>query len=335
MKTSMNGRPASSCSIRIRRRSSSKGQINAISASEPDSANMRATSPARRTFSLRSWSEKPRSPLIPWRRLSPSSRKAWPPALHVRLLDPGAMVDLPAPDRPGEQHRRPRRPQRGVAVGPGQAPRWRTTLGLACVVAMTRMTPAPAVAFVCGVDDDEAARRAVRAVVVDEQGLGRVERHPTDLVQVQRRRAVVAAQAVHVQAVLQRLHRGAHRAGRVLQQVRAAHGQGARSSIQHTVASMSCEFVGPVVRPAQHVAPRHGDVVLQRHHHRHRREGLGHLAVRRVDRRDPRRRPRGQHQHLVARAQDTRAPRCRRSPGSPGCPASGCGSRTAPGSAGR
>ena len=40
----------------------------------------------------------------------------------------------------------PDRPQRGEALRPATAGRsWRTTFGLACVAAMTRMTPAPTV----------------------------------------------------------------------------------------------------------------------------------------------------------------------------------------------
>ena len=43
-------------------------------ATVPESANSRATSAVRRTFSSRSLALKPRSPQKPWRRLSPSSR---------------------------------------------------------------------------------------------------------------------------------------------------------------------------------------------------------------------------------------------------------------------
>ena len=85
---------------------------------------------------------------MPWRRLSPSKRNAWPPALHERLLDPGRDRRLSRTRQPGEQDRGALHLERGVAVGRVRRPRWRTTFGLACVVAMTRITPAPDVAFV-------------------------------------------------------------------------------------------------------------------------------------------------------------------------------------------
>ena len=132
----------------MRRRSSSKGQISAISARTPDSANMRATSPARRTFSVRSWSEKPRSALSPWRRLSPSSRKAGRPLLTKASSTAEARVDLPAPDRPVNRSVPPGGPSAAKRSARESRPPWRTTFGLAWVVAITRMTPAPTVPLV-------------------------------------------------------------------------------------------------------------------------------------------------------------------------------------------
>ena len=101
-------------------RSSAQGLIRAISASAPDSANMAATSPARRTFSVRSRSEKPRSAFSPWRRLSPSSMKAGRPAAHEGLLHAGGHRRLARTGQAGEEQRRPRRPQRGEALLPRQ-----------------------------------------------------------------------------------------------------------------------------------------------------------------------------------------------------------------------
>ena len=90
-----------------------------------------------------------------------------------------------------------------------------------------------------------------------------------------------------------------HRPGAVLEQVAAALGQ--RGALVHP-AHRRLDVVRhrrPVVGPAEHVAPRHRDVVLKRDHHRHRREGLGHLAVGGYDGGDARRRPRGQDEQLV------------------------------------
>ena len=66
----------------------------------PASAMRRASSPTRRTFSVRVAASKPRSAFKPCRRLSPSSSMVWQPAaasLRSRRL---AIVDSPAPGKP-------------------------------------------------------------------------------------------------------------------------------------------------------------------------------------------------------------------------------------------
>jgi hypothetical protein len=62
-----------------------------------------ATSPARRMFSTRSASVKPRSRLRPWRTLSPSSSMVCLPSANSFWSRMLAMVDLPAPDSPVNQ----------------------------------------------------------------------------------------------------------------------------------------------------------------------------------------------------------------------------------------
>ncbi len=137
------------------------------------------------------------------------------------------------------------------------------------------------------------------------------KRQPTDLVQLQRRRRFVAVQAVDIEAVVQGLGHRPHRARAVLQQIGAAFGQ--RGALVHP-AHRGLNVVRQrraVVGPAQDVAPGDSDVVLQRDDHRHGRERLGYLAVRRGDGGDARRGPRRQDEHVVARAQDARCHRAR------------------------
>src|SRR5512145_2650914 len=91
---------ASPISLRTRSRSSRNGEMNAVSTITPASTNSLAASPTRRTFSLRSASEKERSPHRPWRTLSPSSTKVRQPRKCNSSSTACASVDLPEPERP-------------------------------------------------------------------------------------------------------------------------------------------------------------------------------------------------------------------------------------------
>lgn len=71
------------------------------------SANSLATSEMRRMFSLRSFSEKPRSLFRPKRTLSPSRRYAASPRCRRCCSRAVATVDLPEADRPVNQMVKP------------------------------------------------------------------------------------------------------------------------------------------------------------------------------------------------------------------------------------
>lgn len=76
------------------------GEMNAATTHRPLRLASRATSAARRMFSVRSSCEKPRSRLRPARISSPSSSSAgWPPA-SMRSRSAWLRVVLPAPDSP-------------------------------------------------------------------------------------------------------------------------------------------------------------------------------------------------------------------------------------------
>ena len=67
------------------------------------------------------------------------------------------------------------------------------------------------------IDDDETAGRPVGAVVVDQQQLRAPERHPTDLIEFERDRRLIAVEAVDIEAVLDMLDHHADRASAVFQ----------------------------------------------------------------------------------------------------------------------
>ena len=61
-----------------------------------------------------------------------------------------ARVDLPAPESPVNSTVPPAEPRAAKRSPRESRPPWRTTFGLACVEAITRMTPAPTVPLVDG-----------------------------------------------------------------------------------------------------------------------------------------------------------------------------------------
>src|SRR5579883_1702634 len=84
----------------------------------PWRASRLATQPIRRTFSSRSWREKPRSRVSSWRAASPSSSSTGWPAASRRGARARARVVLPAEGRPVNHTVSPpsRRPATGLLL---------------------------------------------------------------------------------------------------------------------------------------------------------------------------------------------------------------------------
>src|SRR5829696_4304169 len=91
-------------------RSARYGETSATRATTPASASSAAAWAVRRTFSARSSGLKPRLPLRPWRRLSPSSRSAGRPAPISSASTSTASVDLPEAGSPVSQTVAPLKP---------------------------------------------------------------------------------------------------------------------------------------------------------------------------------------------------------------------------------
>src|SRR2546430_454383 len=150
------------------------------------------------------------------------------------------------------------------------------------------------------VDQDEAARRAVPAILVEEQGRGGAQRDPSDLVEAERFGVLVAVQLVHVEPVEQVADERPSRTRRVLNRELGAGPQLrlVREPAHHRVELLADTRV--IVRPADHVAPAHVDLVVERHRDRHGRERLVDRTVGRVDGPDRRGKAGGQHHDVVA-----------------------------------
>ncbi len=146
MSTNTSRNSPSAKSERAVSRSARNGETNAASTISPASAISFATSPARRMFSARSASVKPRSFESPWRRLSPSSRNVCLPSARSRRSTRFATDDLPAPGRPVSQTTNGR--------WPSAAARMSRSTSTACQVTFCERrsanckSPAPTVAFV-------------------------------------------------------------------------------------------------------------------------------------------------------------------------------------------
>ena len=193
--------------------------------------------------------------------------------------------------------------------------------------------PAPTVALVTSSIRMNRPVTRLRRVGVDEQRL--VVRSCTRPMSLRpSARPPLAVQRVDVEPVLQVLDHRARRAGRVLDR-RAAARTERLVGIQQIIASRSWATCGALCRPADHVAARDVEVVLEPDGHRHRRERLVHRAARASMPAIVRRQPARQHLHLVARAEHAAGHRCRRSRGSRGARRTAGGSRTAPGTASR
>ena len=178
-----------------------------------------------------------------------------PAAVDERLFHRGGQGRLAGPRQAGEQHRTARRAQRGEAFAPGEP---------AAVAHHVRAgvrggdhpddTGADR-AVGRGIDDDEAAGRTVRRVVVHQERLGGAERDTADLVEVEGLGVLVAVQPVDVESVLQGMGGDAHRPRTLLDEVGAADGE--RGPLVHP-ADRRLDVRGqrrPVVGTAQHVAP--------------------------------------------------------------------------------
>ena len=103
---------------RTRSRSARYGLITGTSATRPASAISRATSPTRRTFSVRSAAENPRSALSPWRTLSPSSTYVACRSCEEARGDGVGQRRLARSRQPGEPHRRAAQSRRRPAAVP-------------------------------------------------------------------------------------------------------------------------------------------------------------------------------------------------------------------------
>ena len=140
-------------------------------------------------------------------------------AAHVGLLHPRGQRRLARPRQAREQERRAADAEGSDAVGPAQPAAVAHHVGAGMGRGDDPDHACPGGGVGGRVDDDEAARGAVRRVVVHQQRLGAAERDTADLVQLQRRRRLVAVQPVDVEPVLQGLHSGTHGARAVLEQV--------------------------------------------------------------------------------------------------------------------
>ena len=154
------------------------------------------------------------------------------------------------------------------------------------------------------VDEDEAAGRAVVAVRVEEDRLGRAQAGAADLVEREAAHVRFAFECVDVVAVLDRGGASTHAPGRVLEpegpagRERAVFAHPADGRVELLCDRRRMPGVG------DHAASRDIEVVAEPQGHGAGRRGLFELPIERVDRRDLGRVARGQHDHLVARAKD-------------------------------
>ena len=130
------------------------------------------------------------------------------------------------------------------------------------------------------VDEDERAGAAVAAVLVEEQRLRGAQRDAADLVE---RRATSPSSSRCSVFTSSRYCRSFTSARAHFDVCLIAYFDPAssllRSLNQQTIASMSWPTCGPVVRPADHVAPADVEVVLEPDRDRHRRRRLLDRAV--------------------------------------------------------
>ncbi len=154
------------------------------------------------------------------------------------------------------------------------------------------------------VDEDERPGARVPGVLVEEQRNLGAQRNAAKLVELQRRRGLVAVQRVDIEAVIERGHLGVRGAGGVLDDVIAAGLE--RRAVCHP-AHRRVELLrdpGLVVGAGDQVSPRDVDLVGQRHGHGHRRERFFHRTIRALDRGDAGVLADGQHHDLVPGAHD-------------------------------
>ncbi len=110
--------------------------------------------------------------------------------------------------------------------------------------------------------------------------------------------------AVHVRAIANSLHLGAHRACGVLRQIRLAHGERLLMHPHHLRAEL-LHRMRQLIRPHQHVAAAQINLVFQLHRNRHRIHRRLQVAVKRHNRLHPRLLPRRQRDHSIALMQHT------------------------------
>src|SRR3954447_12879264 len=298
--TSRKRRPARSWTARAAARSAAKGDTRETSATTPASASSAATSAVRRTFSARSAAEKPRSPLRPWRRLSPSSTYAARPAPSSRASTALASVDLPEAGRPVNQT---------VAPGcPSASQRWPRSSSRCCQTTSEERGGSAATVGGIGehagahglvgllVDEDERAGLPVDGVRVVEQVGADAQRDRADLVAAERVRTRARLQRLHLQRVVDDLQARALGPRRVLDQVAAA--EPARVLPQPAdrrldVAAAERQLVGT----ADQRAAAGIDLVLEADGDRERRRGGGDRAGGCLDGRHARGQPRREDEH--------------------------------------
>ena len=258
--------------------------------------------------------------------------------LHQDALERGRDGRLARGRQPGQPHGRAARAERVPALAaleaalvPGDAG------GVLCARPPSRTAPHHAGADgVVGVlvDQDERARRPVRRVRVGDDRRAHAQRDAGDVVELELVRRALLGQRRHVEQRVDRLHRGADRAGGVLERDVLA---GPQRVLRHP-AHRGLEVAAgdrELLDAADHLAAPDVEVVRELDADGVRRRRRLERPVVRLDGEDRGARARRQHDDFVARRAPCRRPpgprsgarRARRPGGSPTAPAGGAGPR--------